>query len=48
MNGEGKNYFAAGAFSGSGPKASLGETVTIYKMNENPKKSWESWTLSPR
>ena len=38
MNGEGKNYFAAGAFNGSGSKASLCGTVTIYKMSDNPQK----------
>jgi hypothetical protein len=38
MNGEGKNYFAAGGFSGTGSKASLSGTVTIYKMSLNPEK----------
>jgi hypothetical protein len=38
VNPGGKNHFAAGAFNGSGSKASLAGTVTIYEMDHNPRK----------
>jgi hypothetical protein len=38
LDGDGKGYFAAGAFSGSSDEASLAGTVTIYKGGVKPQK----------
>ena len=37
MERDGKYYFAAGAFSGSGPEVSLAGTVTIFEASQNPR-----------
>jgi hypothetical protein len=38
VQGTGKDCFAAGAFNGSGPNASLAGSVTIYRGGKSPKK----------